>query len=575
MTTTARTTVAYFSMEIGLEPTIPTYSGGLGVLAGDTLRAAADLGVPMVGVTLLHRQGYFQQHLDEQGNQSESSVSWSPEELLESLAPRISLSVEGRSVQVRAWRYQVCGHTGHVVPVYFLDTALDENSPWDRALTDHLYGGDRRYRLCQEVVLGMGGVAMLGALGYHGIQTYHMNEGHAALLTLGLLEERAQGRGVQEIGEADREAVRQGCVFTTHTPVPAGHDQFAVDLVQQVLGAERAAGLIAECCLNGTLNMTYLALYFARYVNGVAMRHGEISRDMFPRYPVNSITNGVHAVTWTSEPFQRLFDRHVPEWRHDNRYLRYAVGIPPGDILQTHAEVKRSLLAEVERRRGIRFDPAALTIGFARRAAAYKRADLLFTDLERLRRIARHAGPLQVVYGGKAHPQDQEGKAVIRRVVDAAANLGEEVRVVYLEDYDMALAKLLCAGVDVWVNTPQKPQEASGTSGMKAALNGVPSLSVLDGWWVEGHLEGITGWSVGDDAHTPSDPDREAESLYAKLEYVILPLFYQRPLAFAEVMRSAIALNGSFFSAQRMIEQYVLNAYAMPDRSDEGEGCPT
>ena len=561
--------VAFFSMEVGLEPAMPTYSGGLGVLAGDTLRAAADLGVPMVGVSLLHRKGYFRQHLDARGNQTESPASWSPEGLLEVLPSRVAVTVEGRSVAVRAWRHLVRGVSGAVVPVYFLDTALEENDAWDRTLTDFLYGGDQRYRLCQEVVLGMGGVAMLRALGHHDVQTFHMNEGHSALLALALLAEYDGGRP-GTAARAAQDAVRKRCVFTTHTPVPAGHDQFPAELVRQVLGEQWSAELHAECCLNDTLNMTYLALFFARYINGVAMHHGEISRSMFPNYPVNSITNGVHAATWTSAPWQQLYDRHFPEWRRDNLYLRYAVDIPPGEVQQAHAEAKHALLDEVQRRCGVPLDRTSLTIGFARRAAAYKRASLLFTDLDRLRRIVRQVGPLQVVYGGKAHPRDEEGKAEIRRVYEAAASLGDVLRVVYLEDYDMALAKVLCAGADLWLNTPHKPEEASGTSGMKAALNGVPSLSILDGWWLEGHWEGTTGWSVGEDEHSPSDPVREAASLYDKLEYVVLPLFYGRPLAYAEVMRSAVALNGSFFNAQRMVGQYVQNAYLAAGQGGEG-----
>jgi starch phosphorylase len=331
-----------------------------------------------------------------------------------------------------------------------------------------------------------------------------------------------------------------------------------MDLARHVLGDEVTAALgTAHCCLDATLNMTYLALFFSHYVNGVAMRHGEISRDMFPGYPINSITNGVHAVTWTAEPFHRLYDAHIPEWRRDNHYLRYAVGIPSGEVQQAHSECKRSLLFEVKRRSGIDLAPHALTLGFARRATPYKRADLLFSDLQRLRRIAEQAGPLQVIYAGKAHPHDEGGKAMIRRVFAAAARLGNTVPVVYLEDYDMALAKLLCSGTDVWLNTPKKPQEASGTSGMKAALNGVPSLSVLDGWWVEGHVEGRTGWAIVEDAVGA----QESSLVYDKLEYVVLPLFYGRPMAFADLRRSTIALNGSFFTAQRMMSQYVLNAY--------------
>jgi len=317
---------------------------------------------------------------------------------------------------------------------------------------------------------------------------------------------------------------------------------------------------------NGSLNMTNLALFFSRYINGVSMRHEEISRDMYPSYPINSVTNGVHAVTWTVTPFRQLYDRHIPEWRRDNLYLRYAVSIPLDEIQETHALAKRELLAEVERRSGIRLNPAAMTIGFARRATAYKRADLLFSDPDRLRRIAHEVGPLQVIYAGKAHPRDESGQALIRRIFEAATALWDTMPVVYLEDYDMALGKYLCAGVDLWLNTPQKPQEASGTSGMKAALNGVPSLSILDGWWIEGHLEGATGWSIGDSWQAVSNPSVEATSLYDKLEHVILPMFYRRQNDFAEIMRSAIAVNGSFFNAQRMVSQYMHNAYSVIER---------
>ncbi|MBN9119883.1 MAG: alpha-glucan family phosphorylase [Planctomycetes bacterium] len=560
-------TIAYFSFEVGLQSDLPTYSGGLGVLAGDTLRAAADLGVPMVGVSLVHRKGYFRQHLDARGNQSEGDATWAPESRLEPMPQRVTIPIEGRTVAVRAWRYPVRG-LGGVVPVYLLDTDLDENAEWDRRLTDHLYGGDAHYRLCQEVVLGVGGAEFLRAAG-HDVTTYHMNEGHAALLALGLLEEDAGGRAPAQATDAGRDAVRKRCVFTTHTPVPAGHDQFPADLVRRVVGEPAASVLLAsDGCVDDVLNMTGLALVFSRYVNGVAMRHGEISRGMFPGYPINSITNGVHAVTWAADPFRALYDRHFPEWRRDNLYLRYAISLPPAEVLAAHAECKRQLLAEVERRTGTRLDPNALTLGFARRATAYKRADLLFTDLDRLRRVARTAGPLQVVFAGKAHPRDEGGKEQIRRVFEAAAALKGDVTVAYLEDYDMALARVLCAGADVWLNTPLKPQEASGTSGMKAAINAVPSLSILDGWWVEGCLERVTGWAIGEDGGRPGDPAREAADLYEKLEHVVAPLFHVRPLEFAEVMRAAVALNGSYYNAQRMLAQYVRNAYMSSAGSD-------
>ncbi len=555
-------TVAYFSMEVGLDPAMPTYSGGLGVLAGDTLRAAADLAIPMVGVTLLHRKGYFRQHLDARGNQSEDVFEWYPEQFLEPLRPRVLVNIEGRSVEVRAWLYRLVGVSGHAVPVYFLDTQLSENDAKDQGLTDYLYGGDERYRLCQEAILGFGGIAVLQALGYRNVKAYHMNEGHSALLVLALLERQKQNGSLQNITDADIEAVRQRCVFTTHTPVPAGHDQFSMDLVQDVLGKERAHFLAtSQCCLVDTLNMTYLALFFSRYINGVSHRHEEISQNMFPNYPINSITNGVHALTWTTPPFRRLYDRHIPEWRHDNLYLRYGTSIPLGELVEAHAEAKRELLAEVERRNGLRLKPEVMTLGFARRSTAYKRGDLLFSDLERLKSIANQAGSLQIIFGGKAHPRDEGGKTMIRMVFEAARSLGDKVPVVYLEDFDLVLAKYIYAGVDLWLNTPQKPREASGTSGMKAALNGVPSLSVLDGWWIEGHVEGVTGWSIGDSWQGEIQPSAEIASLYEKLESVIIPLFYGRSEAYAEVMRSAVALNGSFFNAQRMMFQYLENAY--------------
>lgn len=557
-------TLAYFSMEVGLDPAMPTYSGGLGMLAGDTLRSAADLAISMVGVTLLHRKGYFRQHLDAQGNQTESPAIWSPEDFLEPLEPRVFVTIEGRQVQICAWRYIVRGVSGHSVPVYLLDTALPENSAWDQTLTDYLYGGDDHYRLCQEVVLGLGGAAMLRALGYRTIQTYHMNEGHSALLALALLEEQHERRGLHDVTTADRDAVRHRCVFTTHTPVPAGFDKFPLDLVRQVLGEEPTTVLqTVECLHEGVLNMTYLALMFSHYINGVSMRHEEVSRSMFPNYPINSITNGVHAVTWTSMPFQRLYDHHIPEWRRDNLYLHYAIGIPLDEIREAHAQAKQELLAEVERRTAISLAPGVMTLGFARRATTYKRPDLLFSDLDRLKAIAGQIGPLQVIYAGKAHPRDEGGKALIRRIFEAAAALADTVRVVYLEEYDMALAKYLCAGVDLWLNTPQKPDEASGTSGMKAALNGVPSLSILDGWWTEGHVEGFTGWCIGDEWEPESDPAKEVASLYDKLEYMIVPMFYERSTAFARVTRSTIALNGAFYSAQRMMLQYLENAYRL------------
>lgn len=552
----AERTVAYFSMEIALSKGLPTYSGGLGMLAGDTLRSAADTGAPMVAVSLCHRRGYFQQHLDTQGQQTETDVVWSPE-TLPPAEHQVTIQLQGRELQVRAWRFDVVGVSGHIIPVFLLDTDVEGNAEWDRHLTDHLYGGDNYYRLCQEGVLGLAGIHLLHTLGMRP-QVCHMNEGHAALLTLGLLEDRLSGAPLHTATDEDAEAIKQNCVFTTHTPVPAGHDQFGLDHAANVLGHDRVSCLDRFGALhNGLLNMTYLALRFSRYVNGVAMQHGKVSQQMFPEYKVRSITNGVHAATWLSQGFQELFDHEIPEWRHDNQFFRSVYGIDPGLIDATHGLGKRRLFATVKERMGVELDPRVLTLGFARRVATYKRANLLFQQPERLVEIAERAGGLQILYAGKAHPADNAGKALIREVFAAAGRLNSpHLRIVYLENYDWDLGEQLTGGVDVWLNTPLRPYEASGTSGMKAALNGVPSLSVLDGWWIEGCAENITGWAI-DDA---SDDLDEAQNLYDKLEGAVLPMWNNRKL-WARIRQHTIAINGAFFNTHRMLGQYISNAY--------------
>ncbi len=497
--------VAYFSMEIALEPDVPTYSGGLGILAGDTLRSAADLGTPVVAVTLAYRKGYFRQILDSAGNQFEQPQEWDPEQQLPEAGPRVSVEIEGRQVIVRAWRYTITGISGEIVPVLLLDTDLPENSEFDRSLTDSLYGGDQRYRLAQEIVLGLGGFQLLQKLYSGQIETYHQNEGHSALLSLGLLERRLEQSFAGRLKKLDIVGVRNMCIFTTHTPVPAGHDQFPRSLVSQILGRAEL-GLLdeAEAWEGDALNMTYLALRFSGYVNGVAMRHGEVSRGMFPAYEISAITNGVHAITWTSPAFAELFDSYIPGWRTDNNYLRYAISIPLPAVREAHADAKTELFAEISRAFGVQLDPKLLTIGFARRASTYKRADLLFQDAERLRKIAREVGPIQLVYGGKAHPHDEGGKNLIRRVVGGAGSLADVIRTVYVENYDMRWGRLITSGVDLWLNTPMRPQEAE-----------------------------------------------------------IVPMFYGRPNRYTEIMRFAIALNGSFFNTQRMLLQYISNAYKL------------
>ena len=583
--------VAYFSMEIALENAMPSYSGGLGVLAGDTIRAAADIRLPMVAVSLLYRKGYFSQRLGEDGSQSEDAVEWRVEDFLEEEEPRITVPLENRRVEVRAWRYTVKGVRGFEVPVYFLDADLPGNSESDRNLTGSLYGGDSYYRLCQEVLLGVGGVRMLRALGHTELTRYHMNEGHAALLALELLGEEAEKGGRTSIRGEDIAKVRSKCVFTTHTPVPAGHDRFpmeyvtrvfpqqngffdlkdasAADLVKSALQAEQAYPDLQEAARAGaSLNMTYLALSLSTYVNGVAKLHGETSRKMFPQAPttIEAITNGVHAATWASPAFQELFDRCIPSWREDNYSLRSALGLPPEEVWSSHLIAKHELLETVRKKTGLSLDPEVFTIGFARRATGYKRADLILSDLDRLRQIAKTGGKFQIIFAGKAHPHDGGGKDIIRRIFHAKKALRKAVTVVFLDEYNLELGGQMTSGVDLWLNTPQFPLEASGTSGMKAALNGVPSLSILDGWWVEGHIEGVTGWSIGEPRHAGTlaavtDNEHEAQSLYAKLENVILPMFYKERARYLSVMQHAIAINGSFFNTQRMVQQYVTEAY--------------
>ena len=566
--------IAYFTMEIGLDEAIPTYAGGLGILAGDTVRSAADLGIPMIVVTLLHRKGYFRQRLDASGWQSEEDVAWPVADLLQEMEPRCSIEIEGRRVFVRAWKYEVKGVSGYSVPVYFLDTDIEQNAAPDRTLTDHLYGGDARYRLCQESVLGIGGVRMLRALGYNEIKRFHMNEGHAALLTLELayeLSRQAWDMAYEQtqhiITQEMVRLVKPKCIFTTHTPVPAGQDKFPLDLVHQVITDYQDAFYEREqeFCPDGVLNMTYLALDNSHYINGVAKSHGHVAQQMFSKYDIHSITNGVHAATWAAPPFARLFDEHIPGWREDNSSLRYALNISKRHVWTAHRQAKEALIEQVNKLTGIGFEPEVFTIGFARRAAVYKRADLLFWDTARLVEIAKNVGQFQLVYAGKAHPQDTAGKEVIRRIHEIKEKLKGKIKMVYLEDYGINLAKLLTSGVDLWLNTPQPPLEASGTSGMKAAVNGVPSFSILDGWWGEGCIEGVTGWAIGGDKDASMENGdsraEDAHALYNKLEMIILPMFCNEMDRYAEVMRHSIALNASFFNTERMLSQYITKAY--------------
>ncbi|MFA5937714.1 MAG: alpha-glucan family phosphorylase [Sinimarinibacterium sp.] len=554
-----RSRIAYFTMEAAVHPQIPTFSGGLGILAGDAMRTAADLELPMVAVTLVSRAGYFRQSLSPDGRQTEEPDGWDPGRWGRRVGVKTVVPIEGREIWVTAWLYVLEGHRGGREPVLFLDTDLPENDPSDRAITAQLYGGDGTYRLKQEIVLGIGGVRLLRGLGFR-IHKYHMNEGHAALLGLELLRETAPPSTERRAGDPlyDVMQVRRQCSFTTHTPVGAGHDEFSYGLVDRVLGPFVDGGL-RGLAGDTALDMTRLALNLSGYVNGVAKLHAETSRHMFPGYAVRAVTNGVHAYTWTAPSFAALYDHHLPGWCHEPEILvRARCCLSDVETWQAHMAAKQRLVEHVQGAFGVALDPELPILGFARRMTAYKRPELLFSDLERLRAIARR-WPFQIVWGGKAHPRDHDGKQRIEQVHAALHALAPDVRGIYVPNYDMTLAQVLIPGVDLWLNTPQRPLEASGTSGMKAALNGVPSLSVLDGWWVEGCVEGVTGWAIGDAGD--GSAGNEADALYGKLERHVLPLFHQDRAGWIAVMKGAISLNGSLFNSHRMMRRYAAEAY--------------
>ena len=554
-----RTHIAYFSMEIALQPEMHTYSGGLGVLAGDTARSCADLEMPVVFVTLLSRAGYLRQEIDAAGRQIDGPDPWQPEQWAEPLGAKIVVRIEGREVWVRPWLHLLRGGTGFLVPVLLLDADLDENDGEDRHLTDRLYGGDDAYRLKQEIVLGISGVRLLRALGFE-IHTYHLNEGHSALLTLELLRRHRLMPEMVRPGDCayDTREVRARCVFTTHTPVEAGHDRFPYPLVERVLDDLIELDQLKILAGDDCLNMTRLALNLSGYVNGVAERHAETAHRMFPGFRVRAITNGVHAPSWTCPSFARLYQANFPHWQHEPEVLVRADQLPDDPVWDAHAAAKRELLGRVEAICGIRLDPELPLLGFARRMTGYKRPELLFADLERLRQIAQR-WPFQVVMAGKAHPRDGDGKRLIERLHADIRQLAGTVPAVFLPNYDMALARHLVSGVDVWLNTPLPPLEASGTSGMKAALNGVLNFSVLDGWWIEAWIEGRTGWAIGDGQFAGHEQD--ALDLYAKLENVVLPLYHGDRAGWIWMMKEAISKIAYYFNSQRMMRRYASEAY--------------
>ncbi|MFA6621366.1 MAG: alpha-glucan family phosphorylase, partial [Candidatus Caldatribacteriota bacterium] len=439
--------IAYFSMEICVDQKIPTYSGGLGVLAGDTIRSAADLGVPMIGITLLYKKGYLKQRIDENGYQQELPEEWNPEDYLIKLPVQAQVEIEHRVVNIQSWMYMVRGLDGDSVPVYFLDTDIPENTDYDRSLSYYLYGGDDKYRLAQEIILGIGGVRMLKKLGYTDIARYHMNEGHASLLVLELLNNHVDIVSNQ----SNLDIVKNKCVFTTHTPVPAGMDKFSYDLVKQVLGEPIPFNMLRDLGGSERLNMTQLALNLSHYINGVAKRHGMVSREMFPGYHIDSITNGIHSATWTNKYFSDLFDQYMPGWKLDPFSLRYALNIPNNEVWDAHQKAKKDLIDYINKTHHSDFKEDIFTIGFARRATAYKRANLIFHNPDRLFNIAREKGEIQLVFAGKAHPKDYSGKELIQNIISESNKTSKHIKIIYLENYDMDLGKLLTGGVDLWL----------------------------------------------------------------------------------------------------------------------------
>ncbi|MEM3660963.1 MAG: alpha-glucan family phosphorylase [Thermoproteota archaeon] len=548
-----RQKIAYFTMEIALSSEIHTYSGGLGVLAGDVVRSSADLNIPLVAVTLVSKKGYFRQELTGEGRQIEHPDPWNPSQFMQQLPEEVTVEIQGRDVRIKAWLYTVKSASGWEVPVYFLDTDVDGNRPVDREITSFLYGGDEEYRLKQEIVLGVGGVRMLEKLNV-ATHKYHMNEGHSSLLALELLRKT----------EMNISRVRSLCVFTTHTPVEAAHDKFPYGLVQETLGDFIPLNILKSLGGEERLNMTLLALNLSNYVNGVAKRHGKVSREMFPSYEIHAITNGVHSYTWTCESFKTLYDKYLPGWAHEPELLMRIDVVPDDEIWLAHTAAKKKLIDYVNESTRIGMDYETLTIGFARRATEYKRHTLIFSDPERLRRVGRRGG-IQLVFAGKAHPRDYLGKKMIEELFRYREMFRGEMKIAYLENYDMNMAAKLVSGVDVWLNTPLPPMEASGTSGMKAAHNGVINFSVLDGWWVEGWIEGVTGWAIGPAPEEQVSPEerrnRELDDLYGKLEYVIIPLYYKRRDEWRKMMKNSIGKIASYFNSHRMMHRYVSEAY--------------
>jgi len=536
------TKIAYFSAEIGISAKLPTYSGGLGVLAGDHIKAAADAELPMCAITLLYKEGYFKQRLDDDGNQTEVYPRFDPNPLLKKLPIKFTLPLRKRDVWIQVYEYRYIGLTGHEIPIYFLDTNVEENFHDDQVITMRLYSGDKDHRILQEAILGFGGIKLLEKLKYNDIETYHMNEGHASFIVMELLRKF----------NGNNDEVRKRCHFTTHTPVPAGHDEFAIERCERLID-----GLLWEdlskinSIQNGRLHMTELGLHFSRSANGVSKLHGEVAQEQFPDYKIGHIANGVYHPYWIGKEFREVFDDRLPGWRKDPNRLLNIGAILPEELVKAHQSHKDFLLGYANSQTQMALSNDVLTIGFARRAARYKRASLIFNDLERLVEIGK--GKIQIIFAGKAHPADDDGKSIIYNLIQNAKKLFGTIKVVYLENYNLWLGRIITSGVDVWLNTPRRPNEASGTSGMKAALNGIPNLSILDGWWAEACKHDVNGWGIGNPEVV--DDETDANHLYELLENKVIPTFYDYQDKWVSLMVESIQ-TGVNFTAYRMIKDY-------------------
>ena len=550
------TQIAYISMEIGMDSNIPTYSGGLGVLSGDTVRSAADLEIPMVGICLCYSSGYFYQLFNENGEQKEKEISWSFFYEFEKVEKPITIKIQDNIIKISAWLYRVIGQSGHVVPIYLLTTDVEGNEDWQRKLTAALYDSTSRWhRIVQEMILGIGGVRLLKSVGYNNIKVYHINEGHGTFATLELLKDM----------NGDIEKVRKSVAFTTHTPVPAGHDRFNYNLVKDVFRNDLPSN-IKELGGQNELNMTVLGMNLSGYRNGVAKKHGEISSKMFPSYEIDYITNGIHHPFWVSKPIRKIFTKKWPNWKANPSVLQNAIEIDDLELFDAHIENKFNLISYQKGHSWNLLDEELITIGFARRFATYKRATLIFHDIDRLGKICK--GNIQFIFAGKAHPKDQAGKDYIKKIFKSGGYLLDNygVKVVLIENYNMDLAHMLVSGVDIWLNTPNRYREASGTSGMKAALNGVLNFSVQDGWWLEGYkMNPLAGWAIGPDDSDPkaaeNNWDIDSNYIYEVLENEIIPTYMDHD-EWIFKQKNAISL-AAYFNTHRMIEEYAEKAYRL------------